>query len=431
MPDTTRRRLLGNLGFVAGAVATASSMGATSQAAVPKVAPGGGALKGLVHGLGGDGRTYPGWENSREGDAAVITTINLVDGSVRQTPLPMAGGHAAMSMGDGRILCLAQHRNKCLVLDPAHKVVNQVAAQSKYVFGGHGLVMENRGVIALAMRAERQTRLKDHGVFRVYDLKTLKLLDQVDSGGLQPHEIHAIPNTDELAVTHYGDIRVPRPPLENNVIEPKLTILDARTLKPKRHYVQPDFNAMVTHMRVDKHGWAYFVLSQQVVWANPDDLRDNEDPFTIAAHQLEKALGRKRTFPLPHQGISNKEFPLPLPFIRVNTQNGERQIINTGDRNHLRSQSVAYSDFTDKAIGLYYYSNVMIVHTPGAEPEIITGDELGLDDIRGITEIPDTPFIAVMGNHRGVTVVNLNTREIVATYPTLNYRDTHLYYDRV
>jgi hypothetical protein len=43
---------------------------------------------------------------------------------------------------------------------------------------------------------------------------------------------------------------------------PKLTILDAQMFKPKRHYGQSDFNAMVTHMRVAHDGAAYFVLTQ-------------------------------------------------------------------------------------------------------------------------------------------------------------------------
>jgi hypothetical protein len=416
MSDTTRRKLLGSLGVVAGAALAGSAVPAEAQTTTLTVSAAANpslSMKGLLHGLGGDGRLFPGWEDSRQNEASVVTTLDLADGSVRQTPLSLPGGHAAMAMGDGRILCLGQHKNKCIVLDPAHKVIAEIVAPSTLLFGGHGLVCTDRDVFVVALRAAHQKKLSDQGTFQVYDLKTLKLLDQVKSGGLQPHEIHVIPNTGELAVTHYGDIHVPRRPFENNIVESKLTILDAQTFKPKRHYPQPEFNAMVTHMRVDKDGWAYFVLSQQILWLEPEEVDRDKDPFTVAARELEKAMGRKRTFALPYKGTDERDFPLPLPFVRVNTQTGERQIIDAGDQNHLRSQSVAYSEFTGKAIGLYYYSDTLIVHKPGEEPEIITGSELQLADIRGITEIPGTPLIAVMGSYRGISIMDLNNRKVI------------------
>jgi hypothetical protein len=440
MLDITRRKLIGNFGVLTLGVVAGTPTPAESQNAAPTAAPTAAPvtpadrdisypLKGVVHGLGLNGRTYRGREDAEEDDVSVVTSLNLADGKLRQTPLNLPHGHAAMGMGNGAILCLAQHKNKSMVLDPDHKVMAEFISPSTHLFGGHGLIFAERGLFVLPMRAAKQNSLADHGIFQIYDLKTLKFIDQVDSGGLQPHEIHRIPGTDELATTHYGDISAPNKPFSFNVLETKLTILDAKTFRPKRHYPQPEFNAMVTHMRVDKDGWAYFVLTQYINFAKPEELEKGQDPFTVAARQLETAMGRKRTFPLPYQAEDDKTFPIPLPFVRVNTQTGERQIINTGDQNHLRSQSVAYSDFTGKAIALYYLSDNLVIHKPGQEPEVIHGGDLGLTDIRGVTEIPGTPLIAVMGTFRGVSVMDLNTRKVVAHFQTLNYEDTHLYHD--
>jgi hypothetical protein len=359
----------------------------------------------------------------------IVTSLNLTDGSVRQTPILMREGHAAMSMGDGRILCLAQHENKSVVLDPAHGVIAELMAPEKYVYSGHGLMFPQRNIFVVTLHDESQINDKAFGLIHVHDLKTLRVLDQISSGGLQPHEIHPIPNTDELAVTHYGDIFSERRPFEHNVVDAKLTILDAATFRPKRHYPQNDFNAMVTHMRVDNDGWAYFVLTQYIRWPHLSDIPIGSDSFATASRLLDEVTGRKRDFALPYHSLEDRTFPLPLPLVRVNTQTGERLIVDAGDRNHLRSQSVAYNATTGMAIALYYHSDNLIVHKPGAEPQVIAAADLQLGDIRGVTEIPGTSMIAVMGTYRGVSIMDLASRTVVATHPTLNYGDTHLYYD--
>jgi hypothetical protein len=432
MFDTTRRKFLFGLGALTGAVLAggnplrAETVAKETAATAPETAP---SLKGLVHGLGLEGRLYPGWENTRRKGASILTTLNLADGSVRQTPLTMGEGHAAMSMEDGRILCVAHHQNKSMVVDPQHKVIAEFTSPETHVYGGHGLIFPKRNIFIMPMRYAVQKDVKDYGRMQVYDLKTLKLLDEVETGGLHPHEVHEIPGTDELITTHYGDIKAKRPPFVHNVVETKLTILDANTFKPKRHYSQQEFNAMVTHMRVDKDGWAYYVLTQYIAWPDKDKVPEGQDAFTIAAAELEKVMGRKRDFPIPYQSLEDRQFPLPLPFVRVNTQTGERQIINAGDKHHLRSQSVGYNSVTGYAIAVYYQSDNLVLHTPGHDPEVITANQLQLQDIRGVTDIPGTSMIAVMGTHRGASVMDLATRKVVAHYPTLNYGDTHLYYD--
>lgn len=386
-------------------------------------------LRGTVHGLGANGSLFPGRDMTRSSDASIITSLDLATGAARQTSLDMALGHAAMSMGDGRILCVAHHRNRSMVLDQEHRIRAQFTSPQGYVYGGHGLILPARNIIVIPMRHARPRTLSDYGRLQIYDLETMRLLDQFETGGLHPHELHTIPGTDELVTTHYGDIDSQRRPFEHNVIDAKLTIFDGSTLKPKRHYPQNDFNAMVTHMRVDSAGWAYFVLTQYIAWPTTEELRDGENAYAVAVSALDRALGRKHDFPVPYQAIEDRQLPIPLPLVRVNTQTGERQVINCGDRHHLRSQSVAYNEVTDQAIALYYHSDNLVVHRPGGAAEVITANELCLTGIRGVTEIPGTSMIAVMGSYRGVTVYDLSSRAVLAHHDTLNYEDTHLYFD--
>jgi hypothetical protein len=426
MTTFSRRNFLGQLGLASGGLPFAAQARELPRGDGGKRAK---QLTGIVHGLGLNGRLFPGSETGPDKGVNVVTSLNLADGSVRQTPILMRGGHAAMSMGDGRILCIAQHEKKSLVLDPAHGTISELTSPEKYLFSGHGLIFPRRNVLAVTLRHELQLAPRDFGLIHVYDLTTLDLLDEISTEGLQPHEIHPVPNTDELVLTHYGDIFSERRPFEHNVVDAKLTILDAATFRPKRHYSQQDFDAMVTHMRVDDHGWAYFVLTQYVRWPRLRDVPIGSDPFAAASRLLDNTMGRKRNFPLSPHSLEDRTLPVPLPFVRVNTQTGERQIINTGDPNHLRSQSVAYNQTTGKAVALYYHSDCLVIHAAEGATEVITGTELQLNDIRGVTEISGTSMIAVIGTHRGISILDLNDRTLVATYPTLNYGDTHLYYD--
>jgi hypothetical protein len=362
-------------------------------------------------------------------NATVITSLNLTNGSVRQTLLDMASGHAAMSLLDGRILCVAHHANVSMVLDPNHNIIARLVAPHTHVYGGHGLVLPDRGIFIMSMRSAEQRTLRDAGRMQVYDLQSIKLLDEIATDGLHPHEVHLIPGADELVTTHYGDIGIRRRPYEHNVVDAKLTILDARTLKPKRHYPQMDFNALVTHMRVDREGWAYFVMTQYVSWPDRADLQLGQDAYAVAVANLDRALGRKHEFQIPYSAIEDGLLPIPLPLVRVNTKTGERQVISAGDKNHLRSQSVAYNAVTEQVVALYYQSNNLVIHRPGEEPDVIPGTRLELTDIRGVTEIADTSLIAIMGTYRDVAIMDLRNRELVARYSTVNYEDTHLYYD--
>jgi Protein of unknown function (DUF1513) len=280
-------------------------------------------MSGRIHALGGLGRLFPGAESGPDKGVNVVTSLNLADGSVIQTPVQMRGGHAAMGMGDGRILCLAQHENKSLVLDPKHGAIADLIAPDAYVYSGHGLIVPHRNIFVLTLRSETQFSAANVGVLHVHDLSNLELIDQISTEGLQPHEIHPIPGTDELALSHYGDIFAERRPFEHNVVDPKLTILDAGTFRPKRHYPQKEFNAMVTHMRVDREGWAYFVLTQYIKWPRLYGTA-NSDSLATASRLLDEATGRKRDYPLPYQSLAERNFPVPLPFVRVNTQTGER-----------------------------------------------------------------------------------------------------------
>lgn len=418
MLHVTRRDAIRQIGLT-------GLLAAFGGAATAQPGPDGGiGLSGHVHALGLDPRLFPEYD-ARGGRAfSVLTSLDLATGLPRQSLIPIAGGHVTCNLPDNRILCVAHHESKSVVVDRQHNLLAEIITDPEHVFGGHGLLQPDRNVILLPQKRKRALGIADLGSLLVYDARTFRLLDQVETGGIHPHELQPIPGTDELAVTHYGDIATEDPVFMHNVVDPKLSVLDARTLRPKRHYPQRGLKAMVTHMRVAEDGWAYLVLTQYIRLQGGDARK----AYDTAVSLLERAIGRKMTFAMPQPALTERKLPVPLPMLAIHTQTGESKVINTGDCNHLRSQSVAYSRNAGVAVGVYAQSNTLVVVPSNGQPTAIRGESIGLRNMRGVTEIPGSTCVAVMGAYRNAVVFDLRRMTTVASYATINYLDTHLTY---
>lgn len=425
---TTRRNFLMGAGLFGGALMLGGKAALAANGALPAASTT--PLKGKLYGLGMAGSKFPGNQSKPLGTTSVMISFDLETRKVTHTSLDMGDGHAAMGAGDGRILCVAHHKPVSMMLDKDHNVLATFTAPAGFLYGGHALVMKERNQFLLPMRAETPHTAKDTGRLEVYDLTTFKKIDMVDSGGIQPHELHVVPNKpNEIAITHYGDIAEAKPPLEFNVLDSKLTIMDSQTLKPLRHYEQNGFNAMATHMRVSNDGWAYIVLTQYIGFKPPELLQPGETAVKVALADLKRLFNQTWEGPIPDVAMEEMHIAVGLPFLRVNTQTGERQLIYKGDKYHQRSQSVAYNTMLDTAVGLYYFSDNLVLHSPGKDAEVITNLQLKLDGIRGVAEIPGTPYIAVCGTRRNVSVFDLQTRQTIALFNSKNFNTTHLYHE--
>ncbi len=446
--DTNRRNFLGGAGIALTSLllgSCAKNSETAPNSLTSQKGPLGSSSKpaGQLLAFGTDGHLYPGYSGKHRNQVSVLTAVDMGSGKMIQTPLPMGAGHSALAVGDGRIVCVAHHKGKSIVVDGNHKELATLRSPNDYVYGGHGLVLPDRGVFVLCMRYEDPKTVDDHGQYEIYDLKTLKLLDRIDSGGLHPHEIHIIPGTDELIATHYGDIFVRKPPYTHNTVETKLTVYDAKTMKVKRHYLQPEFGAMVTHMNVTKDKDAYFVMTQYIEGSSKrrakksanggsiESVAEAHDNALIQADmELEKVLGHKREFAIPYEAAQELKIPLPLPFVRVNTQTGERKVMLTSEANQLRSQSVGYNEMTNTAIGIYYHSDTAILHQPGKDQaEVLNAADIGIAELRGVADIPGTSCVGFVAAHRGMVVYDLAGKQVVARYPYQYFDTVHLSYN--
>lgn len=422
----TRRSFLKQAGYAGCAALVA---GATPSWAAPDAR-----LKGTIHAIGWRGSEYAHTAANINTLISLLTSLDLATGAIKQTVLPINNGHSAMGLGDGRILCLPQIFAAGQIVDADHKVISTFKAPKGYAYGGHGIVLPERNLVALLMRRKQTKSLTDVGAIELYDLTTLKKLDQIDSGGLQPHEIHIVPNNPgEMAISHYGDLSGPTGPLDYTVADAKLTIIDSATFKPKRHYQHNEFNAICGHMQVDKDGWACAVFNQYIrIPGLPPSMAHGDEvgpaARAIAVEELERHFGQKWDFPISNDYFEFNKFDMFLPMLRINTQTGESEVVDVGARNQLRSQSVGYNPETGYAIGVYRHSKTLILHKRGSKPEIITAKQLGLNGLSGITNLAGTSCIAVNAPLEGITVYDLKARRIIRTYDIKTYDSTHLFH---
>jgi len=380
-------------------------------------------LKGKLFALGANGSLHPqGMENDIKTGfgGAVLSEIDMDTGKHKQTWLPMHGAHHALPTATGEVVCIAHHGPVCLVVDENHRIKHQFVADEGYVYGGHGQPMPEKGVFILPARHAQAMSVKDTGVLEVYDLKTFKLLDKLDSGGIHPHEIRMLPGNKELVVTHYGEVVEQNPgnPLVMNIVEPKLTVYDAETLKPVRHYVQ-DVNAILTHMDIGPDGHVYAVLNQYIRLATPEDK-------ARALDVLRAILGKPEIDIDFHEDtIRRKRISIPLPTLKINPLNGDVEQIFLGPKQN-RSQSVATNTMTGTVFATYLYTNTVAVMPKDAPAFALNMARFGIDTVRGVADIPGTPYIAVGSSYRGLAIVDVRTYELVKYFDMQVFVSPHL-----
>jgi hypothetical protein len=367
-------------------------------------------LKGKLFALGANGTLHPtGMENDLQTGfgGAVLSEIDMATGATKQTWLPMHGAHHALPNDNGEVVCIAHHGPVSLVVDEDHKVKHQFISEEGYVYGGHGQALPEKGVFILPVRYARAMSVKDTGRFEIYDLKTFKLLDKLDTGGIHPHEIRMLPSKKELVVTHYGEVieKNPSNPMELNIVEPKLSVYDADTLKPIRHYVQ-DINAILTHMDIGPEGHVFAVMNQYIRMHTPEDR-------ARAMAVLRLVLGKPDIDIEFHEdAIRRKRISIPLPTLKINPLNGDVEEIFVGNEQN-RAQSVATNTLTGTVFATYLYTNTVLVipHNKPAFP--LNMAKFGIDTVRGIADIPGTPYMAVGSSYRGMAVIDTRNFELV------------------
>ena len=389
------------------------------------------ATSGLLHSAGLEGKRFPLAAGNSRDPLGVLTSIDLKTRRVRQTSIPMKDAHAAVGLGDGRVLCMPQQGERCVVVDAAHNIVQILQAPPKYHYFGHALIKPaGQSTIVLTLKRIDYPDISDHGVLAIHDYDSLKLIGSVTSGGLNPHEITPIPGSDEVCAVHYGHISKKDPVRVRNVKEPKLSIYDGKTLAIKREYPLKDIAASISHVRVDADRKAYCVLQQYVVVQDDARTKTAADRLKRYYDYCSEIIGRPVNFEKAPE-ILPGEYPVPLPAVKIDTQTGEREIVMAADDYHLAVQSVEVNTLTQTMVVSYTASNAIVLRRPGKPPVALKGTALKIENARGVADIPGTPYVLAASSGRGVAAIDVRDGSLIGTAPIEFYEAPHMYFTKV
>ena len=119
---------------------------------------------------------------------------------------------------------------------------------------------------------------------------------------------------------------------------------------------------------------------------------------------------------LPHDfamsTVSDYENRLAVPgaVIKVNPLNGEREEFLVSETAQLRSQSVAAHNPSKRVFATYVYSNKLIVIDEEKKAvSAVNAFDYGIQKLRGVSAIPNSDFIAIADQERGIVIVNAKT----------------------
>ncbi|MEB4591573.1 DUF1513 domain-containing protein [Candidatus Thiothrix sp. Deng01] len=182
-----------------------------------------------------------------------LTRLNLASGEIRSCATPVRG-HAVLPLADGRVLMFGRRPAfECVAMDFADGGMTPIQATAGRHFDGHGCLSADGGALFTTESAYDEKR----GVLGIRDRQTFQHLGEYDTHGLDPHDIHLMPDGKTLVVANGGIEQHPdfgRRKLNLDTMQPSLVYLDAATGKKLDEYRLPDHQLSIRHLLVTPGG---------------------------------------------------------------------------------------------------------------------------------------------------------------------------------
>lgn len=183
-----------------------------------------------------------------------LTRLEISSGTLGSQAVPVRG-HAVLPLADGRVLMFGRRPAfECVAVDFAKSGgVTPIQATAGRHFDGHGCLSADGGALFTTESAYDEKR----GVLGIRDRKTFQHLGEYDTHGLDPHDVHLMPDGKTLVVANGGIEQHPdfgRRKLNLDTMQPSLVYLDAATGKKIDEYRLPDHQLSIRHLLVTPGG---------------------------------------------------------------------------------------------------------------------------------------------------------------------------------
>ena len=163
-------------------------------------------------------------------------------------------GHAILPMNNSKVLMFGRRPAfECAAVDFQTQTTRRIAATDGRHFDGHGCLSATGDVLFTTENDYDGVR----GVLGIRDSQTFQHIGEYDTHGLDPHDVHLMPDGKTLVVANGGIQTHPdfgRRKLNIDTMQPSLAYLDAATGQKLDEYRLPDHLLSIRHLTVTAQG---------------------------------------------------------------------------------------------------------------------------------------------------------------------------------
>jgi hypothetical protein len=264
-------------------------------------------------------------------------------------------------------------------------------------------------------------------------------MDIIKMDNYSPHDVQLL-DEETFAICNYN-IKERKVPIKTGFVsqlhhnESTLCLYDRKTLKLKDDIHAYD-NAMISHSTVTKDG---DLLSIGFVDYNDENVKNwqndyIEDKFQSFIAENQPELSAQWPDIAKNTKIHRVEkeigvYGLPLLPLKLAKGSNKFEVMSFDNFHHRRAQSICYVNQTNTVCMAFPHSDsILLYNATTGKSRSFTGLELNLVEMRGITEIENTPYLAVAGIRRGITIIDTSTNKKVKHFDVHMGRIIHMHH---
>lgn len=372
---------------------------------------------------GVNGQNFKGPLSSQR--CTLLSEVDLKDGWIKQTQLPMVSPHAPSYLPENRILVLAAHASVSLVVDSHHNTVHKFETPEGYVFGGHSYTLEDKGLLVISIKKRLSNSMDDAGFVDFYDLKNYRLVKRLPTLSTFAHDIARI-NPDTLVVSQYGTLyfdfqKTDKPYRDENgvvflmqVVKPLLSYIDLKTMSFVHHRELKQFHGL-NHIDVAPDENIYAV-SVQAVEKTPEGLK------FISEHYNDSEIFNQQNI---DKSTTDNFLSLPSPMALIPKQGDVQNFIGKPSQ-QIRSQDLISDPHKNWAVSSFPNSQTIGVLRPGQDINLVSTKDWGVLQPRGLCKINDSQMIGVADQESGLVIVDVESMKKITSANLRTHRLVHI-----
>lgn len=356
---------------------------------------------------------------------SLVTILDLSSGRYLQGLAPISNVHTTWSSPYGEIILNSAHQSTSLVIDNNMKTVAHLILPENYYFGGHSVVLPEKNIYIMTVKRSMSNHPTDHSFLYIYDLKTHKLLNKIETPSTFAHDIIEF-GENKVAVSHYGTLRFDLKdwdrPIDKGEVEylldvrnPKVSIVDYTKGQVLRNIDYPATHSL-NHLTTLNQKDIYTVSIQAIKkdQRSRDYLKRNYNDDWCDTKSVD----------------STKYVFLPSPIMKYSEATQTfKKFESKNARQQRRSQDIEADPYHGFVYGAFTDGNHLGILKGDDDFRLVDASKFKLKQIRGINILEKTGLIALNDGYFGVSVVDPVKEELVEFFPIRLKRAIHMNYD--